>query len=54
MQCQELEIFNEKFDVLFDFLILSNKTSTFSLNIFRSRHCTINSKYSFDGAKSRL
>ena len=53
--CLEPEIFNEKVEVLFVF-ILKNKTSTFPLNILGSKHytCMMISKYSFDIAKSIL
>ena len=54
IQSLELKIFIEKVEVLFDFFIIQNKTSTFTLNILSYKDCMVNSKYFFDRAKSRL
>ena len=54
MSYLELEIFNEKVAVLFDFFILKNKNYTFLINIPSSRNDMMTGKYLFDRTKSRL
>ena len=54
IQSLELKIFIEKVEVLFDFFIIQNKTSTFTLNILSYKDFMVTSKYLFDRAKSRL
>ena len=56
IQCLEPKILNEKVAVLFDFLFIlySNITSTFSLNISGSSHRMMTDKNLFDRVKSML
>ena len=53
IKCILPKIFNHKIEILFDFYILQNKTSTTSLNKLGLRHFMIISKYLFDRAESR-
>ena len=50
---KKINLFNEKNEVLFDFCILQNKTSTISLNDLGLRHLMIISKYLLVRDKSR-
>ena len=44
IQSLEPKIFNEKVEVLFDFFNIKNKTSTYILNTFGSKHYIVTSK----------
>ena len=44
IQSLEPKIFNEKVEVLFDFFNIKNKTSTYTLNTFGSKHYIVTSK----------
>ena len=44
IQSSEPKIFDEKVEVLFEFFNLKNKTSTYTLNTFGSKHYIVTSK----------
>ena len=54
IQRLEPKILNEKVEGLFNLIKMSNKTSTFSLNILGSENSMVTCKYLFCRNKSRL